>query len=221
MIVAIDGPSASGKGTLARRLAEALDFAYLDTGMLYRAVGAAVLAAGADPGEPAAAVEAARAIELSDLERPGLRGEAVGQAASIVAVMPGVRGALLALQRRFAAAPPGGAAGAVLDGRDIGTVVCPEAEVKIFVTASLEGRARRRHKELLERGEASIYARVVQEMRARDGRDSERAAAPLRPAPDAVVLDTNELDAEDTFRAALEIVDSRRAGLTPGARTTK
>ena len=221
MIVAIDGPSASGKGTLARRLAEALDFAYLDTGMLYRAVGAAVLAAGADPGEAAAAVEAARTLELSDLERPGLRGEAVGQAASIVAVMPGVRGALLGLQRRFAAAPPGGQAGAVLDGRDIGTVVCPEAEVKIFVTASLEGRARRRHKQLLERGEASIYARVVQEMRARDRRDSERAAAPLRPAPDAVVLDTNELDAEDTFRAALEIVDSRRAGLTPGTRTTK
>ena len=221
MIVAIDGPSASGKGTLARRLAEALDFAYLDTGMLYRAVGAAVLAAGANPGEAAAAVEAARALELSDLERPGLRGEAVGQAASIVAVMPGVRGALLGLQRRFATAPPGGQAGAVLDGRDIGTVVCPEAEVKIFVTASLEGRARRRHKELLERGEASIYARVVQEMRARDRRDSERAAAPLRPAPDAVVLDTNELGAGDAFRAALEIVDSRRAGLTPGTRTTR
>ena len=221
MIVAIDGPSASGKGTLARRLAEALDFAYLDTGMLYRAVGAAVLAAGADPGEPAAAVEAARAIELSDLERPGLRGEAVGQAASIVAVMPGVRGVLLGLQRRFAATPPGGKAGAVLDGRDIGTVVCPEAEVKIFVTASLEGRARRRHKQLLERGEASIYARVVQEMRARDRRDSERAAAPLRPAPDAVVLDTNALDAGAAFRAALEIVDSRCAGLTPGTRTTR
>ena len=221
MIVAIDGPSASGKGTLARRLAEALDFAYLDTGMLYRAVGAAVLAAGADPGEAAAAVEAARTLEISDLERPGLRGEAVGQAASIVAVMPGVRGALLGLQRRFAVAPPGGQAGAVLDGRDIGTVVCPEAEVKIFVTASLEGRARRRHKQLLERGEASIYARVVQEMRARDRRDSERAAAPLRPAPDAVVLDTNELDAGAAFRAALEIVDSRRAGLTRGTRTTR
>jgi cytidylate kinase len=221
MIVAIDGPSASGKGTLARCLAEALDFAYLDTGMLYRAVGAAVLAAGADPGEAAAALEAARAIELSDLERPGLRDEAVGQAASMVAVMPGVRGVLLGLQRRFAATPPGGKAGAVLDGRDIGTVVCPEAEVKIFVTASLEGRARRRHKQLLERGEASIYARVVQEMRARDRRDSERAAAPLRPAPDAVVLDTNELDAGDTFRAALGIVDSRRAGLTPGTRTTR
>ena len=221
MIVAIDGPSASGKGTLARRLAEALDFAYLDTGMLYRAVGAAVLAAGADPGEAAAALEAARALELEDLERPGLRDEAVGQAASLVAPFPAVRAALLDLQRHFAAAPPGGKPGAVLDGRDIGTVVCPEAEVKIFVTASLEGRARRRHKQLLERGEASIYARVVQEMRARDRRDSERAAAPLRPAPDAVVLDTNELDAGEAFRAALEIVDSRRVGLTPGARTTK
>ena len=221
MIVAIDGPSASGKGTLARRLAEALDFAYLDTGMLYRAVGAAVLAADADPGEAAAALEAARAIELLDLERPGLRDEAVGQAASLVAPFPAVRAALLDLQRHFAAAPPGGKPGAVLDGRDIGTVVCPEAEVKIFVTASLEGRARRRHKQLLERGEASIYARVVQEMRARDRRDSERAAAPLRPAPDAVVLDTNELDAGEAFRAALEIVDSRRVGLTPGARTTK
>ena len=221
MIVAIDGPSASGKGTLARRLAEALDFAYLDTGMLYRAVGAAVLAAGADPGDAAAALEAARAIEISDLERPELRGEAVGQAASIVAVMPGVRGALLGLQRRFATAPPGAKAGAVLDGRDIGTVVCPEAEVKIFVTASLEGRARRRHKELLERGEASIYARVVQEMRARDRRDSERAAAPLRPAPDAVVLDTNALDAGEAFRAALEIIDQRRSDLTPGTGTTR
>ncbi len=221
MIVAIDGPSASGKGTLARHLAEALDFAYLDTGMLYRAVGAAVLAAGADPGEAAAAVEAARRLEISDLERPGLRGEAVAQAASMVAVMPDVRGALLGLQRRFAAAPPEGKAGAVLDGRDIGTVVCPEAEVKIFVTASLERRARRRHKELLERGEASIYARVVQEMRARDRRDSERAVAPLRPAPDAIVLDTSALDAGEAFRAALEIVDSRRSGLTPGTRTTK
>ena len=118
------------------------------------------------------------------------------------------------------AAPPGAKAGAVLDGRDIGTVVCPEAEVKIFVTASLEGRARRRHKELLERGEASIYARVVQEMRARDRRDSERAAAPLRPAPDAVVLDTNALDAGEAFRAALEVLHPRRSALAPGTRPT-
>ncbi len=211
MIVAIDGPSASGKGTLARRLAQELGFAFLDTGLLYRAVGAAVLAAGADPGEEAVALEAARALELKDLDAGGLRREAAGQAGSAVAAIPAVRQALLGLQRRFAAAPPGGAAGAVLDGRDIGTVVCPEADVKLFVSASPAARARRRHKELLERGEASIYARVVQELRERDSRDSERAAAPLRPAPDAVVLDTTDLDAEEAFRAALDIVASKRS----------
>ncbi len=211
MIVAVDGPGAAGKGTLARHLAEALGFAYLDTGILYRAVGAAVLSQGGGPAEEAAAERAVRTIELQDLDRAELRGEKIGQAASVVASFPGVRAALLGLQRGFAAEPPDGKPGAVLDGRDIGTVVCPEAEVKIFVTASLEARARRRHKELLERGEASIYARVVQEMRARDSRDSGRAAAPLRPAPDAVVLDTTELDAEEAFRAALEIIASKRS----------
>ncbi len=221
MIVAVDGPSASGKGTLARRLAAALDFAILDTGLLYRAVGAAVLATGGDPAEPAAAAAAARNLDLTALDPTPLRREAVGQAASVVAPIPEVRAALLDHQRRFAAAPPGGKAGAVLDGRDIGTVVCPRAEVKIFVTASAEARARRRHKELLERGEASIYARVVAEMRGRDRRDSERAAAPLRPAPDAVVLDTTEMDAEEAFQAALEIVEAKCPGLTARARTTK
>ena len=221
MIVAVDGPSASGKGTLARRLAAALDFAHLDTGLLYRAVGAAVLAAGGDPAEPAVAAAAARSLDLAALDPAPLRREAVGQAASVVAANPEVRAALLDHQRRFAAAPPGGKAGAVLDGRDIGTVVCPRAEVKIFVTASPEARARRRHKELLERGEARIYARVVAEMRERDRRDSERAAAPLQPAPDAEVLDTTALDAEEVFRAALEIVERKRPGLTAGARTTR
>ena len=210
MIVAIDGPSASGKGTLARCLAEELDFAFLDTGLLYRAVGARLLDSGADPSGLEAAVRAARDLDLDDLNRAGLRGERVGQAASVVALMPGVREALLGLQRRFAAAPPGGKPGAVLDGRDIGTVVCPQAEVKIFVTASPAARAKRRHKELLERGEASIYARVVQEMHERDSRDSARAAAPLRPAPDAVVLDTTELDAEEALRGALDIIVSKR-----------
>ncbi len=210
MIVAIDGPSASGKGTLARCLAEELDFAFLDTGLLYRAVGARLLDSGADPSDLEAAVRAARDLDLDDLNRAGLRGERVGQAASVVALMPGVREALLGLQRRFAAAPPGGKPGAVLDGRDIGTVVCPQAEVKIFVTASPAARAKRRHKELLERGEASIYARVVQEMHERDSRDSARAAAPLRPAPDAVVLDTTELDAEEALRGALDIIVSKR-----------
>jgi cytidylate kinase len=220
MIVAVDGPSASGKGTLARRLAAALDFAFLDTGMLYRAVGAAVLAAGADPAEPAAALAAARDLDLTALDPATLRQEAVGQAASVVAAIPELRAALLDLQRRFAADPPGGKAGAVLDGRDIGTVVCPQAEVKIYVTASPEARARRRHKELLERGEASIYARVLADMRARDRRDGERAAAPLKPAEDAEILDTSALGVDEAFQAALEIVAAKCPGLTASTRTT-
>ena len=214
MIVAVDGPSASGKGTLARRLAAALDFAFLDTGLLYRAVGTAVLAAGGDPADPAAALAAARDLDLSALDPTALRREAAGEAASVVAVIPEVRAALRDLQRRFAAAPPGRQAGVVLDGRDIGTVVCPQAEVKIFLTASAAARARRRHKELLERGEASIYARVLAEMRERDRRDSERAAAPLKPAADAEILDTTDLDAEEAFRAALAIVEDKRPDLT-------
>ncbi len=214
MIVAVDGPSASGKGTLARRLAAALDFAFLDTGLLYRAVGTAVLVAGGDPADPAAALAAARDLDLSALDPTALRREAAGQAASVVAVIPEVRAALRDLQRRFAAAPPGRKAGAVLDGRDIGTVVCPQAEVKIFLIASAEARARRRHKELLERGEASIYARVLAEMRERDRRDSERAAAPLKPAADAEILDTTDLDAEEAFRTALAIVENKRPDLT-------
>jgi cytidylate kinase len=217
MIVAVDGPSASGKGTLARRLAAALDFAFLDTGLLYRAVGAAVLAAGGDPADPTAAEAAARDLDLSALDPTALRREAAGEAASVVAVIPEVRAALRDLQRRFAEAPPGRKAGAVLDGRDIGTVVCPRAEVKIFLTASAEARARRRHKELLERGEASIYARVLAEMRERDRRDSERAASPLKPAADAEILDTTDLDAEVAFRTALAIVENKRPDLTAPA----
>ena len=221
MIIAIDGPAAAGKGTLAKRLAAHFGLAVLDTGLLYRAVGLKTVRRGADANDADAATAVARELGAGDLEDADLRGDEAANAASVVAAIPEVRAAVLEFQRAFARNPPGNAQGAVLDGRDIGTVVCPEAEVKIFVTASLEGRARRRHKELLERGEASIYARVVQEMRARDRRDSERSAAPLRPAPDAVVLDTNELDAGDAFRAALEIVDSRRSGLTPGTRTTR
>ncbi len=221
MIVAIDGPTASGKGTLARRLAAALDFAYLDSGLLYRAVGAAVLAAGGDPAEPAAAAAAARTLDIEALDPVPLRREAVGQAASIVAAIPEVRAALLDHQRRFAGAPPGAKAGAVLDGRDIGTAVCPQAEVKIFVTASAEERALRRHKELLERGEASIYARVAADLRERDRRDSERAASPLRPAADAEVLDTDALAADEAFQTALEIIEAKCPGLTVGVRTTR
>lgn len=212
MIIAIDGPSASGKGTLARRLAAALDLACLDTGLLYRAVGAKLLARGQKPEDPAAAEQAAANLVLEDLSRADLRSEAVGEAASQVAALPGVRAQLLAFQRRFAAQPPDGKSGAVLDGRDIATVVCPEADVKVFLTADLETRAARRSKELQERGEEAIYPRVLQEMQDRDARDSGRAAAPLRPADDAIVIDTTEIDSDAVFEAVLAISQSRLAG---------
>ncbi|RDD60967.1 (d)CMP kinase [Ferruginivarius sediminum] len=206
IIVAIDGPAAAGKGTLARRLAVEFDLACLDTGSLYRAVAAKLLASGGDPGDEAAGAAMAAGLTPEDLERPDLRGEGVGEAASQVSAIPAVRKALLAFQRDFAHHPPDGKRGAVLDGRDIGTVVCPDACAKLFVTASPEERARRRHEELLGRGEASIYARVLQDMQARDARDARRDAAPLKPADDADVLDTSELDAETAFRKARDIV---------------
>jgi cytidylate kinase len=209
MIVAVDGPSASGKGTLARRLALALAFAYLDTGQIYRAVASRVLAAGHNPADPAAALTAAQSIRADDLTRPDLRTERVSQAASIVAAIPTVREALLGFQRDFAEHPPGGAAGAVLDGRDIGTVVCPEAKAKLFITATPEIRARRRHEELIGRGADSIYARVLEDMMERDQRDASRKVAPSRPAPDALVLDTSTLGANEVFEKALAFVKER------------
>ncbi len=210
MIIAVDGPVAAGKGTLARRLARARDYAYLDTGSIYRAVAAKILAAGGDPEDQLLAVQAAQELEPGDLERGDLRRENVGQAASKVAANQGVREALLAFQRRFAETPPDGKAGAVLDGRDIGTVVCPEADVKLFLTASMEARAERRHKELLERGEESIYARVLQDLRERDARDSGRATAPMKAAADAIRLDTSGMDADQVFAAAMTEIDRRR-----------
>lgn len=214
-VIAVDGPSAAGKGTLARRLAAHYGFAFLDTGLLYRAVAQRLLRAGQDPQDPEAAAAAAARITPADLDDPGLRDEAVAQAASKVAAIPEVRQRLLGLQREFAARPPavsgeGPAPGIVMDGRDIGTVVCPTADVKIFVTASLEERARRRHKELLERGEKTIYARVLQDMKDRDSRDSGRAAAPLVPAADALVIDSTALDADAAFAAALALVEAHR-----------
>jgi cytidylate kinase len=209
MIIALDGPAASGKGTLARRLAEHFDLAYLDTGLLYRAVGQAVRKAGHDPADPSAAEAAARALALSDLDDPALRSDEAGQAASQVAAIPGVRAALVELQRRFARTPPGGKRGAVLDGRDIGTVICPEAEAKLYVTASREVRAERRHKELLKSGLDSIYARVLRDLEERDARDAARVAAPLKPAVDAFVLDTTALDADQAFKTALDYILSR------------
>lgn len=206
MIVAIDGPAAAGKGTLARRLAQELGLAYLDTGLLYRAVGFAVLAAGADPEDPAAAVRAAKALKPEALSNPDLRTDTVANAASKVSAIPGVRAELLEFQRNFAKSPPKGSNGAVLDGRDIGTVVCPGAEAKLFVTASPEVRAERRLKELQGRGLEAIYARVLQDMKERDARDSARAVSPLEPAKDAFVLDTSDLDAEAVFARALDFI---------------
>jgi len=204
LVIAIDGPAAAGKGTLARRLAEQFGLPYLDTGLLYRAVGRRVLECGADPSDPAAAEPAARALSPADLSRDDLRGPEADAASAQVASIPAVRRALLDFQRSF-----GGAHGAVLDGRDIGTVIFPDATVKLFVTASLQARARRRWLELRARGVAAELAAVQEDMRARDALDAARAAAPLRPAADAVVLDTTELDPEQAFAAAL-VATSRR-----------
>ena len=205
MIIALDGPAAAGKGTLARRLAAHYGLNYLDTGSLYRAVGMAVLRSGGNPEDPAQAEAAARSLLPEQLASLDLRGEAAGQAASKVAAIPGVRAALLEFQRSFAATAPG----AVLDGRDIGTVVCPSADAKIFVTASLEKRAERRFKELLDKDVSVIWEAVLQDMRERDARDSGRSVAPLVPAADAVVLDTSELDADAAFAAAVSIISQR------------
>ena len=204
LIVAIDGPAAAGKGTLARRLAAELGLPYLDTGLLYRAVGRRVLDAGADPADAASAEAAARALAAGDLARGDLRGPAADAAASRVAAVPGVRAALLAFQRSF-----GRERGAVLDGRDIGTVIFPDAPVKLFVTASPEARAERRWLELRGRGVEAALAEVRREMQARDAADAARAAAPLRAAADAWVLDTTALDAEAAFAAAIGYVRGR------------
>jgi CMP/dCMP kinase len=214
IVIAIDGPAASGKGTLARRLARHFGLAHLDTGGLYRAVALRVLTEGRDPADPTAASAAAGAIEARDLADPRLREETVAQAASVVAAIPAVRQALLAFQRDFARHPPGGEAGAVLDGRDIGTVICPDAAAKLFVTASPEARAARRARELQETGRPAIYEAVLQDMKDRDARDSRRRAAPLVPAEDAFVLDTTTLDADAAFAAALAFIERKLAAST-------
>lgn len=196
--VAIDGPAAAGKGTIARAVAERFGLAHLDTGLLYRAVGAKVLA-GADP------VEAARALRPADLDRPDLRSQEVAEAASRVAAIPQVRAALVDFQRAFARRE----GGAVLDGRDIGTVICPGAEVKLFVTADARTRARRRWLELREKGVETGFEAVLAEVEARDARDRARAAAPLRPAEDALVLDTTDLDIPSAVAAAVRAVAAK------------
>ncbi|SFK29855.1 (d)CMP kinase [Methylocapsa palsarum] len=204
MIIALDGPAASGKGTLARRLARHMGLPHLDSGLLYRATAQALIEQGCDLADSAAAVKAARGLALTDFDEAALRGRDMAEAASVVAAIPEVRTALIDLQRGFAARP----GGAVLDGRDIGTVICPEASPKIFVTASVEARAMRRALELKGRGEAVDYACVLEDIRKRDERDSSRAVAPLKVAADAFVLDTTKLDVEAAFEAALAIVNS-------------
>ena len=206
MIIAIDGPAGVGKGTLAKRLAAHFGLPHLDTGALYRAVGRDVLAAGADPTDANAALAAARMLDAATLADPKLRTEQVGAAASVVAAMPPVRAALLKFQQDFAHRP----SGAVLDGRDIGTVVCPDADVKLFVTASAEVRAGRRWRELQAKGVQTPLAQILAEMKDRDERDSKRATAPLVAAADAVILDTSNLDIEAVVQAALKAVAEQR-----------
>ena len=208
-VIAIDGPAAAGKGTLARRLAHHFGLAALDTGALYRAVALRMLRAGARHDDVAAAGAAARAIRRSDLADPEIRSEASANMASRISAMPEVRAALLDFQREFARNPPAGAKGAVLDGRDVGTRVCPDADAKLFVTASVEERARRRLIELRETGHAAIHSRVLKDMKERDARDRGREFAPLVPADDAIVIDTGDLDADQVFATALDVITSR------------
>ena len=208
MIIAIDGPAASGKGTLARRLAAHYGYRHLDTGVIYRAVAYALMSHALDLRDEAAAVRAAQGLDPATFDNPVLKSHDVGQAASIVSAISGVRAALLAFQRDFAAKPPG----AVLDGRDIGTVICPNAEVKIFVVADPRIRARRRTLEALARGETADEAAILADILARDERDQNRAVAPLKPASDAYLLDNSHLDIEGGVRAAIDIVEAVRAG---------
>lgn len=207
MIIAVDGPAASGKGTIARALARHYGLPHLDTGLLYRAVGQAVLDAGGDPADEAAALAAATGFQDALLADPRLKGDAAGNAASKVSAIPAVRTALLDRQRAFARQ----AGGAVLDGRDIGTVVAPEADAKLFVRATSAIRARRRHDELVAAGATISYDRVLADIKARDLRDTTRAAAPLRQAPDAALLDTSYMSVEAAISHAIELVEAQRA----------
>ena len=208
MIIAIDGPAASGKGTLGKRLAAHYGLRHLDTGLVYRAVAKSVLDAGRRPDDKATAVAAAKALDPARFDEVALKTHAVGEAASVVSEMPEVRAALLAFQRDFAGRPPG----AVLDGRDIGTVICPDADVKIYVTATPEVRARRRAAEYQAQGRHIDEATVLADILKRDERDSQRAAAPLKQAPDAHLLDTTHLAIDRAILAAIDIVEATRAG---------
>ncbi len=211
VVIAIDGPAASGKGTLARRLAAHYGLRHLDTGLIYRAVGQALLQVGLPLDDESLATEVARNIDLDALDRDILSNHKIGEAASKVSAMPGVRKALLDAQRNFAVEPPG----AVLDGRDIGTVICPDADVKLYVTASPEIRARRRHSELMAKSLQANYTDIFADLKRRDARDMNRADAPLKPAEDAHLIDTSEMDIEAAFAAATAIIDEAIAAKRP------
>lgn len=205
MIIAIDGPAASGKGTLAKRIAAHYGYHHLDTGLLYRGVARAMLDQGKALQDDVAAAAIARALDFSKLDETRLRGADAGEAASVISVYAGVRQALLEGQRAFAQKSPG----AVLDGRDIGTVICPDADAKLFITASPEERAKRRFLELSANGSPMTFDAVLADIGKRDERDQNRASAPLKMADDAALLDTTKLDRETAFRAALDLVKSR------------
>jgi cytidylate kinase len=209
IVIAVDGTAASGKGTLAEKLAQHFHFAHLDSGSLYRLVALQVIEASGDPGTEADAIAAARSIDAGKRHDTRVRSVDIGRAASVVSLFPEVRKALLAFQREFAAHPPGGAEGAVIDGRDIGTVICPAATAKLFVDATPEVRARRRWLELTDRGETADEGAILKEIVERDRRDRERAASPLKPAPDALLLDTTHLDIDAAFAAALALVNPK------------
>lgn len=209
-LIAVDGPAASGKGTLARRLAAHFDFAYLDTGALYRAVALCVLEAGQDPSDSQAAIAAAEGLDMARLDNAefaaALRTARTGAAASLVAAVPKVRAAILSAQHQFAATPPDGKAGAIMDGRDIGTIVCPDADKKLFITAGAAVRAKRRWRELQADDESLTFETVLADIEARDARDMNRATAPLQQAADAHLLDTSDLSIEEAFTAALALL---------------
>jgi CMP/dCMP kinase len=212
MIIAIDGPAASGKGTIARQVASVYGLHHLDTGLIYRAVAKAVLDAGHSPDDVARAIEAAIRLDLKKFDESALKAQAITEAASVVAAIPEVRQALMNYQREFATKPPG----AVLDGRDIGTVIAPGADVKLFVVATPEVRAARRTRELKARGEPVDKQEVLADLLRRDERDSRRTAAPLKPAPDAHLLDTTHLGIDAAFRAAVDIIEAVRTGRKRG-----
>ncbi len=207
MIIAVDGPLASGKGTIARALAARFGLPHLDTGTLYRGVAVAMLEAGIPPEDAAAAEAAARGLDAAAIDEAKIRTAGAGSAASVVSAHPGVRAALLELQRNFAHQP----GGAVLDGRDIGTVIAPDADVKLFVTASEEARAWRRHAELTSRGEQWRYDDILGQLRQRDARDAARADAPMICAEDAIALDTTEMTIDEAIRSAIKIAETRSA----------